>query len=164
MISKDFTVADDVKEVGDRLIHNDFTHLLGIRVEYVFSEKQMTKGGMEIWGKAQKVGSLNAFLAGGPAAKEDGETEAFFAIVISRPVWDRLLDQPREALVFHELCHLGVMRDEEGSVKSISIIPHDLEEFEKVVHRYGLWRESVRTFLDAARSEEDGREVAERAS
>jgi hypothetical protein len=61
--------------------------------------------------------------------------------------------------VDHELTHCDV--DEEGK---LSLRPHDLEEFNVIVRRYGLWRAEVQLFLEAARhpdlfsSEEDNRD------
>lgn len=52
-----------------------------------------------------------------------------------------LTEQQVEALLYHELSHIGW--DDEAD-KPI-VVGHDLEEFRKVVERYGLWLEDVRT-------------------
>lgn len=148
-MSTDYKTAPDVRRVAQRLIAADFPRLRGLRIEYVFAEKTPKRHGAEVWGLARKIGSLSAFLAGALDDQDDGTAEEFFCVVISQPVWAKLDDLQKEALVFHELCHFGVEEDENGDSK-LSILPHDLEEFGSVVKRYGLWREDVRAFLDAA--------------
>lgn len=66
-----------------------------------------------------------------------------FAVTISKPIWDRLTDRQREALVYHELLHCG--RDAKGKCR---IVPHDVEEFELVVKHYGLWEFGLRQFSE----------------
>jgi predicted metallopeptidase len=48
--------------------------------------------------------------------------------------WARFSPRQREAVVMHELCHVG--RNESGGVK---LRKHDVEEFNFVVAHYGVW-------------------------
>jgi hypothetical protein len=34
----------------------------------------------------------------------------------------------------------------------LKIAPHDLEEFTDIVKRHGLWRESIKKFMDARKN------------
>lgn len=74
-------------------------------------------------------------------------------IVLNRHWWDDLLvsDEQRQALMFHELCHLDVardlvngdwMRDSRGRLK-YRIRKHDVEEFHAVVARFGCWKRDL---------------------
>lgn len=65
---------------------------------------------------------------------------------IDSRVWERLSDDEREALLFHELHHLVLVRDKQGYVKSddlgrprLKCRPHDLEigVFRRVYDEYG---------------------------
>jgi putative metallopeptidase len=56
----------------------------------------------------------------------------------------------RRALVDHELNHLNIDID----TGKYSLLPHDLEEFSGIVRRHGLWRDSVKFFIEAAREGE----------
>ena len=110
--------------------------------------------GREIWGTCRKVSSLNAFLA-----NEQEGSDPFFVIVISEPVWDVLPADKREALIDHELCHAWAEAnqkedDDEADPMKLSIKPHDLEEFVCIVRRHGLWRDDVKSFVDAALKKE----------
>jgi hypothetical protein len=136
------TVIKEIKEHG---------HLANARIECVFVLKTPKNKGKELWGKARKVSGLQAYLFA-KALGFDTETEMpedFFVIEISKPIWDLLEVPQRRALVDHELSHCW--RDEEGK---ISILPHDLEEFNGVVARNGLWRQDVERFLKAAKGKQ----------
>jgi hypothetical protein len=52
----------------------------------------------------------------------------------------------REALVFHELCHI----DYDAEKDKFGTRDHDVEEFGRVVSKYGLWRDDTKMFVDAA--------------
>lgn len=81
-----------------------------------------------------------------------------FLITINSEWWSQATDQEREILVFHEALHCGQATDKYGSPKFnrqtgapiLSMIAHDVEEFESVVRRYGAWKSDIRSFLDAA--------------
>lgn len=148
-----YTPAPDVREIAQRLIPLHHSHLLDVRIEYLFTDKVAKRAKKEVWGTLRKVGSLAAYLAGDENAKEHGVTEEFFVMTITGPVWEELTDAQKEALVDHELCHGGVGHDKKGDVK-LGIIPHDLEEFTSIVKRHGLWREDVKRFAESAKDKD----------
>ena len=45
-------------------------------------------------------------------------------------------DKQMEILIYHELLHVGVEEKDDGNVIYF-IVPHDLEEFTKVIDQYG---------------------------
>jgi hypothetical protein len=152
MASAKYHPAPEVREIAERLITKYHQHLLdfNVKLEYVFVDKTPKAKGIEIWGTCRKVSSLNAFLANA----QDG-SDPFFVITISEPVWDVLPPDKREALVDHELCHAWAEAsqkedDDESDPVKLSVRPHDLEEFSCIVRRHGLWRDNVKSFVDAA--------------
>jgi hypothetical protein len=80
-----------------------------------------------------------------------------FLITLNADFWEDANDITREALLFHEAKHAGHAKDQYGSPRFhretgrpiICIVPHDLEEFNAVVSRYGAWKGDVQSFLDA---------------
>ena len=66
---------------------------------------------------------------------------------IWKDAWDSLSDNQKEALVFHELCHIDVSTNKKGE-KVIRLLPHPVEEFPEVVERYGLWTFNLRRMGD----------------
>lgn len=137
--------APEVRDVARPIIAEHHAHLLDIRIEYVFRSDTASKGGKDVWGTARKVSNLQAYLASGD---EDGEGEAFFVIEIARPVWIKLNDQQKSALVDHELCHCWREDEEKDDriITKLSLLPHDLEEFHSIYARYGAWRPDLAEF------------------
>jgi hypothetical protein len=82
-----------------------------------------------------------------------------FLIGLSADWWGDASEEQREVLLFHEALHAGQARDKHGAPKFNritglpvpAIVPHDLEEFNAVVRRYGAWERGVADFLAAAR-------------
>lgn len=80
-----------------------------------------------------------------------------FLITLNADFWDDASDITREALLFHEAKHAGQAKDQFGSPRFhretgrpiTCIVPHDLEEFNAVVSRYGAWKGDVQSFIDA---------------
>lgn len=85
-----------------------------------------------------------------------------FLIVLSDDWWAEATPVEREVLVFHEALHAGQARDKYGELRFHretgvpipTVRPHDLEEFNAVVARYGAWKGDVAAFLSAARTGE----------
>lgn len=80
-----------------------------------------------------------------------------FLIILDAGFWEEATDQQREALMYHEMCHVkqevdqfGELRfDIEGNPK-YALVAHDLEVFNAEVQRYGAWHPGIETFLTAA--------------
>lgn len=139
----EYSKADEVKEIARDLIVNYHTHLMNVRIEYLFVDPVPKSKGQLVWGTARKVTGLAAYLATTEESEEPGEP--FFVVTISKEIWERLDDDRRKALVDHELAHCW-LNDDGGLV----ILGHDLEEFVGVVKRHGLWRAEVEMFIRAA--------------
>ena len=146
--------AREVEKIADDLISNHHKHLTdcSARIRYVFQDKVPKAKGKEVWGTCRKVSGLTAHLEGGSP-----DDDPFFVITISQDVWEVLPQDKKVALVDHELCHAwaevsGQNEDDDGSGSPIklSVLPHDLEEFSCIVRRHGLWREDIKSFVEAA--------------
>jgi hypothetical protein len=127
--------APEVAEIAGKLINQHHRALKSAEIEYVFRSEATRKGGKEVLGKARKVSGLNAFLS--PA---DGPQ--LFVMEIARDTWEELEPEQRKALVDHELCHFFV----DPETHAYDVLPHDVEEFEAVLKRHGLWAPSVESF------------------
>lgn len=154
-----FPCGDDVTEIAERLIADYHRHLLGVRIEYLFRTEAEKQGGAVVLGSARKIGGLNAFLARATDDEEfvlssaKGEPgEPFFAISLWKTGWEKLDERQKIALLDHELCHCFVSEGVDGKANTVelSINPHDVEEFRDVVHRHGLWRPDVESFVRIA--------------
>lgn len=79
-------------------------------------------------------------------AAEEGNT-AFFVIVISRPIWDKLCDRHRVALVDHYLMRCGASWGNDGKTRLYIVAP-DFEGFNAEIERHGLWRPDAKKLAD----------------
>lgn len=139
-----FSPADEVASIASGLIDEHHPHLVDVPIVYVFVAPAPRAKGRLILGRARKISGLHAFLlalaAGAPTSASD-----FFVMEIARDEWDDAEGPQRVALVDHELCHMGIDVDEDD-VEKLVIRGHDIEEFNAVVSRHGLWLDDVRAF------------------
>lgn len=137
--------APEVEAIAADLIRDEEQHkpLADVRVDCVYRDIHQKSKGRTVLAKARKVSGLNAYLANGEAAQRD-----FFVVEVAEDTWDKLTPEQQVALVDHELCHLAVEFDDEGTPQ-LSLRGHDLEEFGAVVQRRGLWASHVANFGSA---------------
>lgn len=64
-----------------------------------------------------------------------------FVITVYEPNCTFLSEEQKDILVFHELMHIGV--DEDGDEPKFYVKPHDVEEFNEIINRYGLYWDEV---------------------
>ena len=82
-----------------------------------------------------------------------------FLFVLDAEWWRQASDREREILMFHEMLHAGIAKDNDGCPRfnrqtgepSWAIRGHDIEEFNEVVARYGAWSPDVQAFLAAVK-------------
>lgn len=149
---QEFAPALEAADIGKELVHKYHTviEFYGIRVDYVFLKNTPIKNGREILGRAKKVSGLNAWLAMSEKERSNKtKPDVFFIIEVSWEIWRRLPKEKRRALVDHELSHCTF--NEKGSPTTKA---HDLEEFNHIVERHGIWTNDIREFIDAAREVE----------
>lgn len=155
MTGTEYWRAPEVKKIADELILKHHVHLnrVDISIRYLFREPAAKSRGRVVYGKARKVSGLNAYLVGLEHADrlDDDELVEFFVVEIARVEWIGLTEAQRRALVDHELCHLDVELTDAGDIKLVTR-GHDLEEFNEVVKRHGLWRPTVVKFAEVAKS------------
>lgn len=150
-----FIYAPEVKRIAEDLIATHHSHLAHIRIEYVFRSEPQKVNGQYAWATASKVTGRNAFFAT-PADEvpfelvADDETPPsyeFFVLDVHREAWLGLTPRQREALVDHELCHMGIELTDDGP--KLILIGHDIEEFNSIVARHGNWNNRVKLFSEA---------------
>jgi hypothetical protein len=106
------------------------------------------KDGRLVLGKCRKAADLDRQLH-----------DRDFVILLNEVAWkgSDFDDHKRRALLDHELCHCDVEVDEEGEVVCNAagravyrIRKHDLEEFQAIVNRHGLWKADIEEFVRVA--------------
>lgn len=149
--------------IAERLMNDpEHAHLREneIRIEYLFRNAAKVKGGKMVLGSVHEPtcqGELRPLF-------EWLLTRLFgslpdYVIILDRGFWDSVTPQTREALIFHELCHVKPALDEYGSPRFnrqtgapiYHLVAHDLEEFNAVAAKYGAWSPDIADFIAAAR-------------
>lgn len=81
-----------------------------------------------------------------------------FVIFLNKESWnhERFSDKKKKALIDHELCHCGMSYTKDGHRKRderkrfvYRTKKHDLEEFNAIVERHGIWKHDLELFAEA---------------
>lgn len=115
--------ADDVIELAERIIDRYHAHLKEVRIAIIMRSEAPVAGGRVTYGKARKV-----------SAEQQVHIPFDFVIWLAKDRWDAFLTPlQKEALLDHELSHC------EWDGINASLRGHDVEEFNHIIERYGLW-------------------------
>lgn len=136
VVLQGFEMSGEVEAVADKLInaHHGLQFLRQFDLAYLLEHADLPSGGKYCdWAKARLVPKWARAVASADAA-----------VTVNALVWQVLTDKHREALVLHELLHLG-QNEKSGALE---IVPHDVEEFSFVVRQYGQWRPSLVDFAE----------------
>lgn len=153
--------------IAERLMNDpEHRHLREneIRIEYLFRHDAKMRGGKCVLGSVHEPscqGELRPLFEWLLLRMFGGIPD--YLMILDRGFWDSVTPQTREALVFHELCHIKQKLDEYGAPKFnkqtgaaiYGLVAHDLEEFNAVVAKYGEWSPDIADFIAAAA---DGRD------
>lgn len=146
--------AREVERIAARLIqeHHENLNRPDVRVFAVFRDPVAKSKGRVVLGKARKISGLAASLFR-LATRDDlgDEPVDFFLIEIGHQTWQALDNRQRRALVDHELCHFDVdVPLDEYDDRVLRTRGRDLEEFQAIVERHGLWKPDVEAFSRTA--------------
>lgn len=121
-------IEERYAEIGQRLIEtmDELAQLResDVSIVYLGSDDARKKNGKLTLGQCEKVGD-----------KWKWSVPADFTITVFEPNVEEFNDRQLEALIFHELLHVGVEDDEHDH---LYVRPHDTEDFSAVIKRYGV--------------------------
>ncbi len=145
----EYRPAPAVERIANKIIPRWHDHLAGERIEYVFRDKAAKKNQKIVLGTCKKISGLTAYLASPDVEHaHDAEVEDFWCVEIAEDAWRELEPHQREALVDHELCHIGFEYDEDADLVTLKPAAHDVEEFGSIIDRHGLWKPDLEEFAD----------------
>jgi hypothetical protein len=135
-------------------------HLKDVRIEYLMSQSPIIKAQKQVIGAVHlptvqgKLKNLFEMLL---AQFFDGMPE--FLMIIDADWWGAANENEREALVWHELCHIKQERDKNGDLAfdkegnpKFGLVEHDVTAFNSEVARYGAWSPDLQQFLASAKN------------
>jgi hypothetical protein len=137
--SAKFTGAVQAAAIGAVLVRALHTNLAEFAIGYVFREK-IAKRGQTTLAQASKVSGKLAYFS-----------DYDFLIEVNWETWRRLTGPQRVALIDHELCHFARGESDKGDVVK-QLLGHDVEEFNAIVSRWGLWKGDLAIFGNHVRN------------
>ena len=122
-------ISEEYAQIGQDLIDTE-PSLKYIResqatIVYLASELEKKSGGKIVCGECEKV-----------PQKWKWSVPCDFTITIYGPNVERFTDEQMRILIFHELLHVCIMKD--GNEERYSVNPHDIEDFNEIIDRFGL--------------------------
>jgi hypothetical protein len=117
-----FYESQELNQIGNKLV-GELLKETPLKIKFL-----LISGRIRYAGQVSKASPLLKFLTGYD-----------LIVLINKDVWDSLSQNSKEALVFHELYHIQV------SDGKVSLKKHDIEEFVKVIERYGPWTDTLKT-------------------
>ena len=128
------TLNEKYSEIARELINTEDA-LVDVRnsqatIVYLSSEHKKKSGNKIIFGQCEKV-----------AEKYKWGIPADFTITVFEPNVEGFSKEQLKILLFHELLHVGIEFNADGS-ETYSIKGHDLEDFKEIINRFGTdWNE-----------------------
>lgn len=111
-------------------------HYEGLSVLFLWKRTGGKSKGKGVFGKTVKPSGL---------LKHFAQTEFVIWLAADHCREARYGDREIEALLFHEMNHIGMSdEDEDGNPSVPVLVPHDVEMFRAEVEVYGLWDEQLR--------------------
>jgi hypothetical protein len=140
--------APEVEEMAGPIIAHHHPEIAGYPIRFVFRSPARKRHNRTVLGTAEIVrGRFAWFVMTDDESRKDGQEQgpAMFWVEIASDEWETLNERQRRALVDHELCHCTEEENEDGEMV-MAMRAHDVEEFNAIVKRYGLWKEDLWEF------------------
>lgn len=120
-----FIKSERFQKMGDKIMVRLFPDMVrnGVTVLFLESDKRKTGKGRVTFGECVKVGEMYRGLV----------PYDFLIVVYAANCEEYKFDEERyEILIEHELRHVGYKQEKRF------IVPHDTQEFESIIDKYGL--------------------------
>ena len=135
-MSTNYTEApSSVIHTAEQLISQYHPHLQDARIAFVMRNEAPVTNGRETMANASKVTAINQTLM-----------EYDFLIWIAEDSWTRITSDQKEALIDHELMHCAG-----DSRHGWYMRHHDIEEFNDIIERHGMWKKDLVRMANAVR-------------
>lgn len=133
--------------------HHD--HLEDAEIGVILCEELPARNGRRVLGTAHVMSEKERLL-----------TAVDLLICLDKRIWSVAKEQMRRALLDHELCHFGMRVDEDGVPERddkgrtmYRLNAHDVEEFNAVIRRHGLWMADLSSAAKAMADSPDGAQL-----
>lgn len=145
-----FVKAEGVAEVAAEVIasFDEFESIAtaqreaGLRITYVFETRPFDPDKEEF-----KPHTIAKVTKASPLWRELAETD--LVIAVRQTFWDAFDDVQRRAVLHHELTHIEVDEPGADGIPKVSLRPHDVEDFNGTMRRFGPVIPGRRSFVKA---------------
>lgn len=122
-------ISEEYARIGAEVIETEES-LIDIRnsqatIIYLTSEQKKLSKGKKVCAECEKVPD-----------KYKWSVPSDFTITVFLPNVDGFSEEQKRILMFHELKHVGIVFNSDGS-ESYNTVPHDYEDFKEIIDRYG---------------------------
>jgi hypothetical protein len=133
----EYQLDDGLKFTAKGIIEAHRPELMGVKIAYVFRDEASVSHGKVIVGKCYKVGPRDIVLHGFD-----------FVVEIAQDVWAEATADFQQALMDHELGHIGLDGLDDDGMPKYYLRRHDIEEFSEILSRHGAYHGALMTFLN----------------
>ena len=122
-------ISEEYAKIAQEVIETEES-LIDIRnsqatIIYLTSESKKTNKGKAVCGECEKVPD-----------KYKWSIPADFTITVFLPNVENFTEEQKRILIFHELLHVGIEFNNDGS-ETYSVRPHNYEDFKEIIDRFG---------------------------
>lgn len=131
-------ISEEYAKIAQEVIETEES-LIDVRnsqatIVYLTSENKKTNKGKAVCGECEKVPD-----------KYKWSIPADFTITVFLPNIEHFTEEQKRILIFHELLHVGVEFNNDGT-ETYSVRPHNYEDFKEIIDRYGTdWAAAGKT-------------------
>ena len=132
--NKEYVKSNDLEVLADKVMHNQGMGLDDITIKYLLVYPTISK---TVAGKCSKATDL---------LKIYGECD--YVIQMSGDLWDKLDDNTKEILMWHELLHVHPVINQKNGGIDYKIRDHDVKDFYTIIQKHGIdWFGNLKTMF-----------------
>lgn len=141
---KTYSMSEEVAAVARKVIvEKHMDHLVNVGIGYMLVGENIND---RTAGRCIKAGRELKFFSGFD-----------FIIQMSQDIWEKLNDEVKFILTYHELKHIGVKEKDDGSV-TYYLVDHDVQDFSDIINEHGIgWLQLLKDTVASVR-DADGKE------
>lgn len=133
---KRYELSEELKELGDKVIANKNMDLGPARIKYV-----------KVYPTIDKKTAGRCMLSN-PMTKLFGDCD--YIIQMSGNLWDKLDDERKDILMYHELLHVMPIQNAKSGNWDFKIRDHDVKDFYVIIKQYGIdWLSDLKTLFSS---------------
>jgi hypothetical protein len=150
--------APELRAMAEPIIQSHHPHLIGYPIRFAWRSEPRKVMNKIAFATAEIVkGRFAQFVMTDDEKAMEGQDNgaAMFWIEVAEPCWEEATENQRLAVLDHELLHCVIEDTDDGDHK-MAIHTHDIEEFEAIISRHGIYREDYWSFALAMNQASDG--------